>query len=333
MAQEQYGFFNSTVGDERSYDSADMAAAFHTLAASGVSGSGACLQVSAEGSTMRTLIGYGSAMVEGYYFRLRDDGGGAMAFEHSTEAELNRIDRIVIRLNLTARTVGLQKLIGTAAATPEAPALTRNAEVYELSLAQVLARAGAAEILPSDITDEREDESVCGLIAPEGLKQLVIGQMIEGAIELALDDEMADVLRVSAQTLETAEQAQARANIGAQAAIGASGMLKGDGAGGVGAGTAGTDYAVPVTEINVTLAAASWSGAEAPYTQSVTVSGMTAGAKGVSVGLPATATDAEFVEAVSAVLRASAQGAGSITIKAHGQLPTIDIPLLVQVKG
>jgi hypothetical protein len=110
-------------------------------------------------------------------------------------------------------------------------------------------------------------------------------------------------------------------------------MLKGDGAGGVSAAGAGEDFALPVAESSATLLASSWSGTEAPYSQSVTVTGMTADTKGVSVGLPATATDAEFMEAAAAVLRACAQGADSITIKAHSQKPAIDIPLLVQVKG
>ncbi len=242
MAQDQYGFFNSTAGDERSYDSADMAVMLRALSRSGVADGDTCLRVTAEGSTMRTLVDYGAAMAEGYYFRLRDDGSGVKAIEHTTEAELNRIDRIVLRLDLTGRTVTLQKRIGTAASSPEAPALTRDAEVFELSLAQVLVRAGADELLPGDITDEREDESVCGLMAPNAFPQSVLEQMIDGAIDLALAEETADVLRFSAQTLETGEQAQARANIGAQPAIAASGLLLGDGSGGVAAAAEGMDF-------------------------------------------------------------------------------------------
>ncbi|HPJ01768.1 MAG TPA: hypothetical protein PKU80_02880 [Candidatus Limiplasma sp.] len=246
MAQEQYGFFNSTVEDERSYDSADMAVMLRTLAASGVADGGECLRISAEGSTMRTLVGYGSAMVEGHYYRLGSDGGSVKAFEHGTEAELGRIDRIILRLNLTARTVTLQKLIGTAASTPQAPALTRNAEVWELSLAQVRIRAGASEVLPADITDERGDEAVCGLIAPDSLKRSVLEAMIgeriaQAAAEIQADS--SDVLRYSAQPLLAAQQTQARTNLGAQAAISASGLLKGNGSGGVSAAAEGVDYA------------------------------------------------------------------------------------------
>ena len=243
MAQERYGFFDSSGEDIRSYSSVDMATAFHALASNGVANIGTNLSVTAEGSTMRVLVGYGTAMIEGFYYQLRDDGGALQAFTHTTEAELSRIDRIVLRLDLTARTIAMVKLIGTAAATPEMPALTRNEETYEISLAQVLIRAAAEELLETDITDERENDDVCGLIAPEALRRSTIEQMINDAIDQALQEEMTDVLRYSAQTLDTGKKTQARTNIDAQQKVTASGMLKGNGSGGVSAAVEGTDYA------------------------------------------------------------------------------------------
>ena len=207
MAQEKYGFFDSSGGDIRSYNAAEMALAFHTLASNGVANLGSCLQVTAEGSTMRTLVGYGTAMIEGYYYRLRDDGSGVQAFTHTTEAGMNRIDRIVLRLDLTTRSITLVKKTGTAAATPQAPAILRNAEIYEISLAQVRIRAGASVLLSTDITDERADDAVCGLIAPESLRRSEIEQMLEDATD--------GVVRCTPQSLTESEQAQARENINA----------------------------------------------------------------------------------------------------------------------
>jgi len=328
MAQEQYGFFNSTVGDERSYDAADMAAALGTLASGGVAKLDTCLQVTAEGATMRTLVGYGSALLNGYCYRLRDDGSGNRAFAHTTEAELDRIDRIILRLDLTARTITLQKLIGTAASTAAAPALTRDSETWEISLAQVRIRAGAEEILPADITDERADDAVCGLIAPESLRRSAIRQMIDDA----LAEETEDVLRDSAQTLDAARQTQARTNIGAQAMITASGVLKGDGAGGVAPAVGGTDFGAPATEAAATLAAAAWVGTEAPYTQAVAVSGMTAAKKAVA-GLSHAATSAQYLAAAAAMLHVTAQGTDAITVTAEGSVPTVDLPILIEIVG
>ena len=328
MAQERYGFFNSTAEDERSYDMADMAAAFHTLASDGVADAGTCLRVSAEGSTMRTLVGYGAAMIRGFYYQLRDNGGAIQAFSHGTEAELDRIDRIVLRLDLTARTALLVKKIGAAASTPEAPALTRGEEVYELSLAQVRVRAGSEEILESDITDERTDDAVCGLIAPEGLRLSRIEQMIEDAIAEA----NADALRFSAQTLTAGQKTQARDNVGAQAKVTGSGLLKGDGNGGVTAATAGTDYGVPAVEVAATLLAAGWTGSAAPFTQDVTIAGMTA-AKKAAAGLALGATTAQYQAALAALLRVTAQGTNTITVTAEGEKPAVDLPILVQIVG
>ena len=135
------------------------------------------------------------------------------------------------------------------------------------------------------------------------------------------------------QALETAEQAQARANIDAQNKITTSGMLKGDGNGGITPGTAGTDYAAPVTEITGTLSSGAWSGTEAPFTQAVTVSGMTATKKGVSVGLADSATSEQYLAAAAAMLHATAQGTNSVTLTAEGTVPEIDLPILIRVVG
>ena len=328
MAQERYGFFDSSGDDLRSYSSVDMATAFHTLASNGVANLGTCLQVTAEGSTMRTLVGYGTAMIEGYYYRLRDDGGGVQAFTHTTEAELNRIDRIILRLDLTTRTIAIVKLIGTAGSSPEAPALTRDDETYEISLARVLVRAAAEELLPTDITDERADDTVCGLIAPESLRRSEIEDLIDDAIDAATED----VIRYSEQTLETAEQDQARENINAMKRVGESTALqKGDGEGDTEDAVAGTDYGIPVVERTATLAAASWSGS-GPYTQTVAVSGMTSSKKAI-VGLAMTATTAQYEAAADAGLRVTSQGTDTITVTAEGGVPDVDIPIIVEIVG
>lgn len=170
MALERYGFFNSATGDERVYDADALAAAFRALALSGVAALDATnLKVTAEGSTLRTLVGYGAALLRGYLYELRDDGGGIMAITHAATVGADRIDRVVVRLDLTARTISLHKKEGTASSAPEAPALTRTANVYEISLAQVRVRAAATAIAPADVTDERPNEAVCGAALPEGV--------------------------------------------------------------------------------------------------------------------------------------------------------------------
>jgi len=324
MALEQYGFFQSTVDDTRSYDSSDIANAFWALASSGVADLGTNLQVTAEGGSMNVVVDYGKGMIKGRYYYLKNNGGGNKIFAIATEPALNRTDRIVMRLDLTARTITLQKLVGTAGSSPTAPGLTRTGTVWDMSLAAVHITAGATELVAEDITDERDDDTVCGLIAPESLRMSTVLALIGSALTDA------QLLSFAEMTLTDPQKLQSRANIAAQEGITATGMLKGTG---IAVQTAGAhiDYAVPTIEYAATLTVAAWSGATAPFTQSIAVSGMTASKKGVSAGLPASATDAQYEAALEALLRVSAQGSNALTIKAHGVKPIIDIPVLVRV--
>lgn len=115
---------------------------------------------------------------------------------------------------------------------------------------------------------------------------------------------------------------------GKQARITASGLLKGDGAGGVSAAVKGTDYAGPSVSVSATLTAAGWD-ADAK-TQTVSVAGVTATANG-SLRIAQSATDDQFTACGAAQPRVTAQADGSITVKLAGTVPTIDIPVEVLI--
>lgn len=82
------------------------------------------------------------------------------------DGALNRIDRIVVSwetTNYVARpTVTVLK--GTPAASPTPPALTNNTTMRQISLARVYVGAGVISINAGNITDERFDDSVCGIV-------------------------------------------------------------------------------------------------------------------------------------------------------------------------
>lgn len=84
--------------------------------------------------------------------------------------------------------------------------------------------------------------------------------------------------------------------------------------------------------VSVTLAADNWSGASAPYYQTITVAGMKAESNG-SIALAGTATGEQTEAARSAVLGVSAQNDNSITISANGILPSCDIPAIITILG
>ena len=113
-----------------------------------------------------------------------------------------------------------------------------------------------------------------------------------------------------------------------QTKVTASGLLKGDGAGGVTAAVKGTDYAAPSVGVSVTLTASGWN--ENAKTQTVSVSGVTATANG-SLRIAQSATDEQFAAWGAAQPRVTAQANGSITVKLAGTVPTIDIPVEVLI--
>ena len=99
---------------------------------------------------------------------------GAFAYdaEESTvtlataNANLPRIDRVVLRCNYLNRLCEIITKTGTPASIPAAPELLQPAsgDYYELCLATVRVEAGATSVTQSAITDTRGDSSVCGFI-------------------------------------------------------------------------------------------------------------------------------------------------------------------------
>lgn len=79
---------------------------------------------------------------------------------------LDRIDRVVIQWRTVdyADKPELIVLKGTDSSSAVAPALTNNATLRQISLAQISIPAGTTELTSTLITDERLDPTVCGLV-------------------------------------------------------------------------------------------------------------------------------------------------------------------------
>lgn len=80
--------------------------------------------------------------------------------------EMDRIDTVVARLDLSraVRSIDLYVVKGTAAESPQAPALTRDSTIWELGLANLFVAKNVATISQQRITDTRLDTSRCGQV-------------------------------------------------------------------------------------------------------------------------------------------------------------------------
>ena len=119
--------------------------------------------------------------------------------------------------------------------------------------------------------------------------------------------------------------AQDTIDSGKQSKITASGLLKGDGAGGVSAAVKGTDYAAPSVGVTATLSASGWD-ANAK-TQTVSVAGVTA-----TANLIITSAPNSYIAYSEAVVRCTAQGAGTLTFTCE-TVPTANVVANVLILG
>lgn len=158
-----YGFFNSVNGD-RTYNADDISNYFLKLISNGVfaTPSNAMQVQESAGMTVQVSAGWGFINCKW----LNNDAPYLLTLDAS-DVVLNRIDRIVMRLNASndVRTMSIAIKKGTPASSPQPPALTRvTGGVWELSLAQIVVNAGATSITQAEITDERANTSVCGYV-------------------------------------------------------------------------------------------------------------------------------------------------------------------------
>lgn len=184
---EKSSFFNSVSGD-RVYRAEEWAEYFASFIGNGVFPvPSTSLQVVA-GSGMSVAVKTGKAWINGYFYYNTSDLPVTLA---TADGVLNRIDRIVVRWDLTERKISVAVKSSTPATSPVAPALQRDADAYELCLADVLVGAGVTAISQANITDRRLDGSLCGVVAG------VVDQIDTDAFNAQLEAWFADYKEMS----------------------------------------------------------------------------------------------------------------------------------------
>jgi hypothetical protein len=79
-------------------------------------------------------------------------------------ASLPRIDRVVLQFSASANAVSVVVKQGEAASAPVAPIRETSQTTYELVLFDVLRPAGSTAITTANITDQRANKELCGLM-------------------------------------------------------------------------------------------------------------------------------------------------------------------------
>lgn len=158
---EKSGFFNSNNGD-RKYKASDFAEFFNSFITNGVFPNPSTnLQVIAN-NDMTVTLKEGPAWINGYQYINDSDLILPIAV---ADGVLNRIDRIALRMDTAGRAINAVVKEGTFASSPVALGLQRDADGYELGIADIAVNAGVTAITQSNITDLRLSSDYCGVVS------------------------------------------------------------------------------------------------------------------------------------------------------------------------
>lgn len=202
------------------------------------------------------------------------------------------------------------------------------------------AEQGRATAEESRITQEtaRQDAEAERQAAEQARVDTDTGIVAQATQQATAAGQSANAAAGSAQT--AAQQATLAQQAAGGAATAAASQLTGQMAGYVSdaqeaaqdAADAATAISAYGTEVPVTLTAAGWTGAAAPYAQTVAVAGLLANSYG-DIGPANSATAAQRAAYRSALIAVTAQADGSVTLVADGDKPAVDIPAVVRFGG
>lgn len=164
---ENYGFFNAKlVGGEydRVYSSENFASYFASLVSNGVFGkdSNQLKVVALPEQGMKVKVEPGKAWINGYWYESTEPIILSLSPASGT---LNRRDSVIVKLDYNTRKISVELRRGeSSTGNPQAPALTRNSDIYELQLATIMIFKGVIQLTQSFVEDKRMNQDVCGIV-------------------------------------------------------------------------------------------------------------------------------------------------------------------------
>lgn len=246
------------------------------------------------------------------------------------DAIFPRIDRVVVSWETITYVAkpSIEILTGTAASSPVPPSLTNNNLKRQISLAQIYVPEAASKISSDNITDERLNEDVCGLVTAGISVDTSVMQAQFLAFLSKIESELA---RLNAGT-----ETMLKTDYDPDLNVKESGGIK-----------AYTDERLQPVQTNlsnlaadvgnlkyvlVSLPASGWSGS-APYTQTVSVSGMTADwVPGIPTVVLGSSVDVSTLLAATEALgciKMITSAAGTLTFTAPEDKPGVSLTLRV----
>jgi hypothetical protein len=111
---------------------------------------------------MTVTLKPGNAYINGYKYK--NDSDKTLTLD-TADGVLSRIDRIVIRSTTLDREIKAYVKTGEFASSPVAPDLQRDADMWELGVADIYVANGAVSISQANITDLRLNNDYCGIVS------------------------------------------------------------------------------------------------------------------------------------------------------------------------
>ena len=170
---EYFRFFDSTENDVREYTAAEFSEYFSKFLSDGVyteNGEMGLRVTTINGFNIRVSPGY--AFIRGYMYKNDEDIEFIL---DSPDVVLDRIDRVVLKLDIVNRTMNIQLKKGTLGSQPSPPSLIDNSSVKELPIAQIRVNHGASsgiikdERVPAAGTEVYSGKNEPTTIAPGGI--------------------------------------------------------------------------------------------------------------------------------------------------------------------
>ena len=157
---ERSAFFNSVAGD-RKYKAEIFAGYFSKFITNGIFPLPADNLRIAAYDRMEIKAHKGTGYINGYLYENTD----LLVLKVSTADGVKpRIDKVVLRWSQVDRDIRIYIKEGVPDSNPTPPSLDREADIYELGLANIYVGQGAYEIREADITDIRLDTESCGIV-------------------------------------------------------------------------------------------------------------------------------------------------------------------------